>query len=147
MTQEVYSINSKQRVFLLFLIFVLADLVVINLFDEYAREYFYLESFTDSIFMALILQILLKFTIQVEHKIGNFFSGKTGSVNLIGRILVTWALLFGSKIIMMLVIDKVLGDGIQYFGPYHGLGVFILIIIAMIVTEIILKKIFFFLSD
>jgi len=110
MTPEVYSINSKQRIFLLFLIFVLADLVVINLFDEYAREYFYLESFTDSIFMALILQILLKFTIQVEHKIGNFFSGKTGSVNLIGRILVTWALLFGSKIIMMLVIDKVLGD-------------------------------------
>ena len=83
MTQEVFSINSKQRIFLLFLIFVLADLVVINLFDEYAREYFYLESFTDSIFMALILQILLKFTIQIEHKIGNFFSSKTDKSHVV----------------------------------------------------------------
>jgi len=63
-------------------------------------------------------------------------------LNLLARILVTWALLFGSKIIMMIIIDFILVDKIEYYGPYNGLGAFILIIIGMLVAENILKKIF-----
>ena len=141
------EINQRQRLFLMFTLFVLADLTVINLFDEYASSYFHISSFTASIVMAIILQILLVITIKIEHKIADFFKGKKGVMNLILRILVTWALLFGSKIIMMKIVDLILGNKIEYYGPYHGLGAFILIIIGMIIAENLLKKVFLSLKD
>ena len=67
------EINQRQRLFLIFTLFVLADLTVINLFDEYASSYFHISSFTASIVMAVILQILLVITIKIEHKIADFF--------------------------------------------------------------------------
>jgi hypothetical protein len=145
--QQTTSINNKQKLFLVFLISILADLTIINLFDEYASEYFHIESFTYSIYMAFILQILLAITIKIEHKIANLFHNKSGLLNTLGRILITWALLFGSKIIMMLVVDMILGDSIEYYGPYHGLGVFVLIIISMLLSEYIIKKVFNALAD
>lgn len=141
------EINQRQRLFLIFTLFVLADLTVINLFDEYASSYFQISSFTASIVMAVILQILLVITIKIEHKIADFFKSKEGVINLIFRILVTWALLFGSKIIMMKIVDLILGNKIEYYGPYHGLGAFVLIIIGMIIAENLLKKVFLSLKD
>ena len=141
------EINQRQRLFLMFTLFVLADLTIINLFDEYASNYFHISSFTASIVMAVILQILLVITIKIEHKIADFFKGKEGVMNLILRILVTWALLFGSKIIMMKIVDLILGNKIEYYGPYHGLGAFVLIIIGMIIAENLLKKVFLSLKD
>ena len=141
------EINHRQRLFLIFTLFVLADLTVINLFDEYASSYFHISSFSASIVMAVILQILLVITIKIEHKIADFFKGKEGVMNLILRILVTWALLFGSKIIMMKIVDLILGNKIEYYGPYHGLGAFVLIIIGMIIAENLLKKVFLSLKD
>ena len=141
------EINQRQRLFLIFTLFVLADLTVINLFDEYASSYFHISSFTASIVMAVILQILLVITIKIEHKIADFFKSKEGVINLILRILVTWALLFGSKIIMMKIVDLILEDKIEYYGPYHGLGAFVLIIIGMIIAENLLKKVFLSLKD
>ena len=141
------EINQRQRLFLMFTLFVLADLTVINLFNEYANSYFHISSFTASIVMAVILQILLAITIKIEHKIADFFKTKEGLMNLIFRILVTWALLFGSKIIMMKIVDLILGNKIEYYGPYHGLGAFILIIIGMIIAENLLKKVFLSLKD
>ena len=141
------EINQRQRLFLMFTLFVLADLTVINLFDEYASNYFQISSFTASIVMAVILQILIVITIKIEHKIADFFKGKEGVINLILRIFVTWALLFGSKIIMMKIVDLILGNKIEYYGPYHGLGAFVLIIIGMIIAENLLKKVFLSLKD
>ena len=141
------EINQRQRLFLIFTLFVLADLTVINLFDEYASSYFHISSFTASIVMAVILQILLVITIKIEHKIADFFKSKEGVINLIFRILVTWVLLFGSKIIMMKIVDLILGNKIEYYGPYHGLGAFVLIIIGMIIAENLLKKVFLSLKD
>ena len=141
------EINQRQRLFLIFTLFVLADLTVINLFDEYASSYFHISSFTASIVMAVILQILLIITIKIEHKIADFFKSKEGVINLILRILVTWVLLFGSKIIMMKIVDLILGNKIEYYGPYHGLGAFVLIIIGMIIAENLLKKVFLSLKD
>ena len=141
------EINQRQRLFLIFTLFVLADLTVINLFDEYANSYFHISSFSASIVMAVILQILLVITIKIEHKIADFFKSKEGVINLILRILVTWALLFGSKIIMMKIVDLILGNKIEYYGPYHGLGAFVLIIIGMIIAENLLKKVFLSLKD
>ena len=141
------EINQRQRLFLIFTLFVLADLTVINLFDEYASSYFHISSFTASIVMAVILQILLVITIKIEHKIADFFKSKEGVINLILRILVTWALLFGSKIIMMKIVDLILEDKIEYYGPYHGLGAFVLIIIGMLIAENLLKKVFLSIKD
>ena len=140
--KNIIEINQRQRLFLIFTLFVLADLTVINLFDEYASSYFHISSFTASIVMAVILQILLVITIKIEHKIADFFKSKEGVINLILRILVTWVLLFGSKIIMMKIVDLILGNRIEYYGPYHGLGAFVLIIIGMIIAENLLKKVF-----
>ena len=117
-TKNNIQINQKQRLFMLFTLFVLADLTVINLFDEYANNYFHISSFTASIVMAVILQILLIITIKIEHIIADFFKSKKGIMYLILRFLFTWMLLFGSKIIMMKIVDLILSNKIEYYGPY-----------------------------
>jgi hypothetical protein len=48
---------------------------------------------------------------------------------------------------MMKIVDLILGNKIEYYGPYHGLGAFVLIIIGMIIAENLLKKVFLSLKD
>ena len=61
---RVYS--NRQRLFLLYFVGTLIDLVVLGLFDEFSTKV-YVQSFSILLLAAVLLQVLLKATIAVDH--------------------------------------------------------------------------------
>ena len=60
--------NKKQRLFIDYTLFILVDLTVLNLFDEFG-VYLHIESFTISLLVAALLQVLLRLTLHIEHRV------------------------------------------------------------------------------
>jgi len=131
------SFSKRQQLFFRYTFFVLIDLTVINLFNEY-WENVSIESFSISLMVALLLQVLLQLTIAVEHRVANFFKEKTTLKAKILRALSTWAILFSSKLIILEAINISFGNSVVFNGPIHGLVAFIIVVIAIIIAEQIL---------
>jgi hypothetical protein len=51
------------------------------------------------------------------------------------RILVTWAILFVSKLIMLYALELAVGGAIEFTGNLHGLIAFIVVVLAMLAAE------------
>ena len=64
--------SDRQRLFVRYLTGTLIDLVVLNLFAEY-WDAVHVSNFTVSLLAAILLQILLKLTIAVEHQVALYF--------------------------------------------------------------------------
>lgn len=110
------------------------DLVVLNLFAEYWHRVI-IESFTDSLLAAMLLQVMLKLTLALEHRVANSFEARPGRLALIMRYLSGWAILFASKIIILEAVSFVLGDRMAFGGALHGLVAFIVVVTAMLMAE------------
>ena len=67
--------STRQRLYARYLTATLIDLTILNLFSEH-WEYVSVSSFTTSIFAAVLLQVLLKVTLALEHKVAGFFGVK-----------------------------------------------------------------------
>ncbi len=140
MTEEIRGValtevpTNSQRLFIRYLMATLIDLTVLNLFDEYwsAVE---VGSFTISILAAIILQVLLKATLALEHRVGAFFSSKSGAMARFLRFFCAWLILFGSKFVMLGVIDFAFGDAVLFIGPLHGVVAFIVVVVVMLAAE------------
>lgn len=135
------SFSRRQQLFFRYTFFVLIDLTVLNLFNEYWDNVF-IESFSISLLAALLLQILLQLTILIEHRVANFFKEKTGLTAKILRALSTWAILFTSKLLILEAINIAFGSSVLFSGAIHGLLAFIIVVIAIITAEQILLKIY-----
>ena len=134
---EVVSANapsSKQQIFLRYFTAILIDLVILNLFAEY-WEYVSIETFTISLFAAILLQVLLKLTLMIEHQVGLFFKDKPGAHNKFFRVFFAWLVLFGSKFVILYAIDFAFGDAVYFGGPFHGVVVFIAVVVAILAAE------------
>ena len=69
--------SDRQRLFLLYFVGALVDLVVLGLFDQYSDKVF-VDSFSTMLLASVVLQLLLKATIAVEHKVAAYFNSKSG---------------------------------------------------------------------
>jgi len=138
-SKEIVSVNKNQQIFIRFFTAVLIDLAVLNIFDEY-WENVIIESFTISLLAALLLQVLLRITIRVEHRISAFFNKLSGGFYKVLKILSLWGVLFGSKFVILGVIDLVFGDEVMFLGPVHGVITFIAVIVVMLVAEGLVTK-------
>jgi hypothetical protein len=140
MTEEIRGValtevpTNSQRLFVRYLMATLIDLTVLNLFDEF-WAWVSVGSFTISILAALILQLLLKATLALEHRVAVFFSSRGGSTAKFLRIFTAWLILFGSKFVMLGVIDFVFGDAVLFTGPLHGVVSFIVVVVVMLAAE------------
>ena len=143
---KVYGFNTPQRLFVGYSLAVLVDLVVLNFFDEY-WEYVNIESFTISFAAAILLQLLLKFSIGLEHKIANYFKAKEGLAPKIYRGLSTYVILVGSKFLMLEAINLMFGDKVSFTGPWHGVVAFFAVVFAILIAEAIVSRIYFALED
>jgi len=112
----------------------LIDLTVLNLFDEYLARVT-VESFTVSILAAILLQALLKATLALEHRVAGYFSGRTGPAAKFLRFFCAWLILFGSKFVMLEVLDIAFGEALEFTGPAHGIVAFIAVVVGMLVAE------------
>ena len=145
-SQEIDELNNPQRLFVRYTIAVLVDLTVLNLFDEY-WDLVSIESFTISLAAAFLLQVLLVLTIGLEHRIANYFKKKPGVGPKIYRRLSTWGILVASKFVMLEAIDFAFGDRVVFSGAFHGIVAFIVVIIAIIVAQATVRKIYLLLDD
>ena len=125
--------SSRQRFFLRYFMFVLIDVVVLNLLAEYWDKV-ELSSFTVSLFAAILLQVLLKLTLQLEHQVAGYFTKKSGHAAKLMRVLATWTILLVSKLVMLKAIDLIFGERLMFHGPRHIL-VFIVVVLAILLAE------------
>lgn len=134
-TTEFKTISKRQALFIRYVTAILIDLTVLNLFNEY-WSYVHISSFTISLLAAIVLQLMLQITFKIEHRIGSYLSTK-GKKWL--RLLTAWALLFGSKLAILWILGFLFGDKIMFKGPFHGVVAFVLVIMAMLATEALMR--------
>jgi hypothetical protein len=120
--------------FVRYLVAILIDLTVLNLFDQY-WDLVSIHPFSISVLAAILLQILLKATLMLEHRVAAFFSSKPGSFARFMRFFTAWLILFGSKFVMLGAIDFAFGDAILFGGPLHGVVSFIVVVLVMLAAE------------
>ena len=138
---SVGAFNRKQQLFFRYSFLVLVDLTVLNLLDQY-WDLVFIENFTISLFTAILLQILLALTLRIEHHIAESFRKKPGISAKILRGLSTWAVLFGSKLVILEAINRAFGDRVLFGGPMHGVLAFIAVVVIIIVAEQIFFRIY-----
>ena len=120
--------------FLRYFTAILIDLVVLNLFVEYSDRVV-IDSFTITIFAAVLLQILLKLTIAVEHKAAVFWNARKGGFARFMRFFTAWLILFSSKFVILEAINLFFGNSIEFIGRFDGLFVLIIVIVVILLAE------------
>jgi hypothetical protein len=128
------TFTKRQQLFLRYTFMVLVDLTVLNFFNEY-WDLVYIETFSISLLTAVLLQILLKASIALEHYAAGFFKGMSGLRAKISRVFTTWLILFVSKLVILQAISYAFGDSVTFSGPVHGLVAFTIVIVAIIAAE------------
>jgi hypothetical protein len=139
--QLVEPMSNHQQFFIKLILAVLVDLVVLGLFNEF-WEYVVIDSFSLALVAALLLQVLLKLTIVFEHRVGKYFTKKSGILPKVLRFFSAWAILFFSKLIILGAINYLFGEHVQFLGPWHGVIAFIVVVIGILVAEGIIGKIY-----
>jgi hypothetical protein len=138
--------SNRQRLFVRYFTAILIDLVVLNLFVEYSQNLF-IDSFTTSLFAAVLLQVLLKLTLAVEHKIAAFFKARGGGWMTFLRFFFAWLVLFGSKFVILEALTLAFGEKVRFSGVFNGIVTLIVVIIAMLVAEEAIVRLFRRLGD
>ena len=126
--------SRRQRLFLRYLTAILVDLLVLNLFVEY-WEWVSADSFTITLLAAVLLQVLLKLTIALEHRLAAFFNARQGGFAKFMRFFSAWLVLFGSKFVILEALSLAFGDGLRFGGPFHGIVALIVVVVTMLVVE------------
>ena len=124
--------TRAQRIFISWTKDVLIYLLVLNLFVEYSPVVV-IDSFTISIFTAILLKALLDIILWAEHKVAAFFEARSGPLSKFFRILFTWLILFFSKFLILEVVDIVFGEHVE-LGKF--LDVIFLVLVMMIAREV-----------
>ena len=126
--------SDRQRLFLLYFVGALVDLVVLGLFNEYSEKV-YVASFTTMLLAAVVLQLLLKGTIAVEHWVASHFKGKTGGWWKALRYFCAWLVLFGSKFVILEALSFAFADDVIFEGVLHGIVWLIIVVVTMVIAE------------
>ena len=126
--------SNRQRLFMRYFTAILIDLVILNLFVEYTDKVF-VDSFTISILAAVLLQVLLKLTIAVEHRVAVYFKARPGGFMKFMRFFCAWLVLFGSKFVILEAIVFAFGDSVRFEGRFHGLITLIEVVLVMLLVE------------
>jgi hypothetical protein len=133
--------SPRQRAFLRYFSATLVDLAVLGLFAEY-WSYVVVSSFTVMVLAAVLLQILLKLTIVLEHKVAAYYNARPGGFNKFMRFFTAWLILFGSKFVILEALVFALGGRISFGGPLHGVVALIAVVVVMLAVEVILVKVY-----
>ena len=133
--------SDRQRLFMLYFVGALVDLVVLGLFDQYSDKVF-VDSFTTMILAAVVLQLLLKATIAVEHKVASYFKAKSGGFWKFMRFFCAWLVLFGSKFVILEALALAFGENVKFEGVFHGIVWLIIVVVTMVIAEEIVVRIY-----
>jgi hypothetical protein len=102
-----FHTTKCQKIFFSWAKDILIYVIVLNLFVEY-NPLMTIDSFTLSIFTAILLKILLELILTLEHKVADVFKNRKGL-----KVFFIWLILFGSKFLILEVINFVFGEHVQ----------------------------------
>lgn len=128
------TVSGRQRTFVRYFTGILIDLVVLNLFSEY-WAWVKVDSFTISLLAAVLLQVLLKLTIWLEHLYAGLFKGKKGVLITFIKFFGAWVILFGSKFVILEAVVFAFGTKVHFSGPWHGVIALIVVVVVMLLVE------------
>jgi hypothetical protein len=134
MNQRQEQSRTRDELFITYTLAVLVDLVVINLFNEY-WDWVTIDSFTISLAAAILMQVLLKVTLMIEHRVSDRMRKREHKGSRLLHIIVVWVILFGSKFVILDIFNRVFGDRVQFSGPWHGVIAFIVLVVAILLAE------------
>ena len=126
--------SNNQRLFLRYFTAILIDLVVLGLFAEY-WDRVHVDSFTIALLAAVLLQVLLKVTLAIEHRVAAIFKKMEGTPAKVARFLSAWAILFGSKFAILEALQFAFGNQVHFEGALHGVVALILVLVVMLAAE------------
>jgi hypothetical protein len=126
--------SRNQRLFLRYFTAVLVDMVVLGLFAQFWDRVF-VSSFAITLAAALVLQVLLKLTLALEHRVSAFWKEKEGSGARAGRLFSAWLILFGSKFAILYALDVAFSHDVHFEGALHGVVPLILVLVVMLAAE------------
>jgi hypothetical protein len=131
--------SPRQRGFSRYFTATLVDLVVLGLFAQY-WDHVTADSFTVMLLAAVLLQLLLKLTIALEHRLAAFFNARPGGFAKFMRFFTAWLVLFGSKFVILEALTFVFGDRLRFAGPFNGIVALIVVVVTMLVVEAAIVK-------
>lgn len=137
-----YTVTEKQRRFGSVMTDVLIYIVVLNLFVEYASSVV-IDSFTISIFTAILLKILLDLVLAFEHRVSEYFKRRDRPLSKVLRVVSVWGILFLSKFVILEVVDIVFGDHVS-LGSFWMV---IAIVLSMMIARELFARLYFALGD
>jgi uncharacterized membrane protein len=126
--------SDRQRLFVLFFTGTLIDLVILGLFAEFSSHVF-VDAFSTALLAAIALQILLKATIAVEHRVLARFKGTTGFWWKSLKYFTAWFILFGSKFVILEALAFLFEHDVHFEGMFHGLIWLIVVVVTMVIVE------------
>ena len=109
---------------------MLVYVVVLELFIEYVPKVI-TESFTISIFTAVVLKLLIDAIAGLEHHVGDWFRRREGTGWRVLGLVTVFSILFISKFVVLEVINIVFGDRVTLGG---------FIEVALLVVTMILAR-------
>ncbi len=124
------SVTRRQAVFASWMTDVLVYIVVLNLFVEYVPTVL-TESFTISIFTAVVLKLLIDAIAGLEHRVREWFSAREGKLWRALGVIAVFSILFISKFVVLEIIGIIFGDRV-YLGGF--------IEVALLVVTMILAR-------
>ena len=110
---------------------LLVDIVILNLWVEYS-DAVVIDSFTISIFAAIVMRLLIGATLRLEHRVAGLFDRfDSGALVTALRLLSAWGILFLSKFVILEILDLVFGEHVEI----KGLLVFILMVATLVIAD------------
>ena len=133
--------SNRQRLFLLYFVGALVDLVVLGLFNEYSDKV-YVDSFTTMLLASVVLQLLLKGTIALEHWVASHFKNKVGGWWKALRFFCAWLVLFGSKFVILEALSFAFSEDVKFEGVLHGIVWLIIVVVTMVIVEELVVRLY-----
>ena len=72
---------------------------------------------------------------EADLRISDFFNRLEGGFYKVLKIVSLWAVLFGSKFVILGAIDRAFGDEVMFLGPLHGIVAFIVVVVTILLAE------------
>ncbi|MEM9731381.1 MAG: hypothetical protein AAF997_22600, partial [Myxococcota bacterium] len=81
-------------------------------------------------------------TIQIERKVASFFLRRGGRGAFTKAMVSVWMVAFGVKVAALHILDLVFGERLLFVGPYSGTFAFLVVVVAMLLAERLVRRIF-----
>jgi len=118
---------------------VFVYVVVLNLFVEYLPRVIS-ETFTLSLLTAVLLKGVLEIVVAAKNRVKARFRQAATPVGKVAAAALLWVVLFGSKFLVLEVVDLVFGDRVSLGGFFSVTGLILALLLSRAVVRRLLQQ-------